>query len=349
MGVRRRPESKILGGTPDILPLQGDPPTKMFHIFDATAYTNDPSKTGKGWQITFCANFFTKQYLNAITMGTKPSSVNSLISYEHLLAHEFMVRLRPESMLDRTLIVATNFSIAGSLGTTSLVSLWSKVNIETGLNDNYAWFATSNWFYQKWHYSLKKRQEYSDSDIDDPPGLNITFEGMNDIINDGVDFDDDGWYGDDADFTINSLADMPENITWPANCRLPSDTDPEGALDCDYIGGNYADWIDNDTGYVTVAPQTLPVVNATTATEAASLTLAAPSIIPAGSADAAPYHKHQTENSLQIDGEPRVYKIRRLSTTVIFADLISDIFNWWEIVKNLGWPSAFIDLHIDSK
>lgn len=60
------------------------------------AYTDEPSVTGKGWSITFCDYFFKGtdknpiRSLTDITKGEKSKQLNSLISHEHLLSHEFM-------------------------------------------------------------------------------------------------------------------------------------------------------------------------------------------------------------------------------------------------------------------
>ena len=49
------------------------------------AYTSHPQRTGKGWQITFCPAFFAKQAAKDIAAKGRTTSINALISYEHLM------------------------------------------------------------------------------------------------------------------------------------------------------------------------------------------------------------------------------------------------------------------------
>lgn len=49
------------------------------------AYTSHPQRTGKGWQITFCPTFFAKQAAKDVAAKGRTTSINALVTYEHIL------------------------------------------------------------------------------------------------------------------------------------------------------------------------------------------------------------------------------------------------------------------------
>ncbi len=264
--------------------------------FGVGAYTASPQRTGKGWQVTFCPTFFRRRYANDILKAGRTSQVNKLVSYEHLMAHEYMhvaMLGHCENIIDvNTTLLPSTDGAYGTVYGASRCKEWAWLNVPAGdepssydtkasinrevvMNaDNYAWYATSAYFSYNWGKSSgakAKRQLFDDSTQPDYATFTVDPESGNDI-NNGATYDDEIDAGD-ADVIVG--AGENPNLTWPQNCHPPNDTNPDGELLCDYIGEQYTD-LKADTPPVGDAPTDLPNINATSTEPPAASTSAAP-------------------------------------------------------------------------
>lgn len=105
----------------------------------------------------------------------------------------------------------------------------ASINQEVTLNaDNYAWYATSEYFGYKWGRNAAKKRQLDNNDaLYDYPDLAIDPESGKDI-NGGATYDDETDNGD-ADVVVGE-GEHPD-LDWPQNCK----TDDEGEVTCDFV------------------------------------------------------------------------------------------------------------------
>ncbi|KOC08138.1 hypothetical protein AFLA70_348g001291 [Aspergillus flavus AF70] len=187
--------------------------------------------TNAGVEMFFCDGFFRHKYLNDITNGEKKrvQSLPDLVSYEHLLAHEWThvdllgssiqvmdleVRNLDLGVQSRRVFGAQWASVLAWYGP-SLPRINVKYNA-----DNYAWFWTNNWFNEKW--------DWKDNGFDPkyaPENTTNALGGPENISGPG----------------LGIMNPEKNQTTEQKNCHAAAN-DPREVL-CDYLGEPYSDWL----------------------------------------------------------------------------------------------------------
>ncbi|KAM5441432.1 hypothetical protein MferCBS31731_003503 [Microsporum ferrugineum] len=205
-----------------------------------TAYTQQPTLTGAGWETTFCPRFFLEdkvEYINRITERRRPhTEIFRLLSYEYVILHEWMhsdifgfpahiedvvenIPFRDERRIyGDSLCYKFAWLYVESIGT------GQGVNIHTAFNaDSYAWFFNYNWFHYKWNWdssgAFARRKRSIEGD--EKPEL----------------------YDDDLSDTVNAANLDSSKLIFPINCHM-SDGDYK-TVRCDYVGEEYKDFVKN--------------------------------------------------------------------------------------------------------
>ncbi|QMW28957.1 hypothetical protein G4B84_004292 [Aspergillus flavus NRRL3357] len=176
--------------------------------------------TNAGVEMFFCDGFFRHKYLNDITNGEKKrvESLPDLVSYEHLLAHEWThVDLLGSSIQFMDLERAFGAQWASVLA-------WygpslPRINVKYNA-DNYAWFWTNNWFNEKW--------DWKDNGFDPkyaPENTTNALGGPENISGPG----------------LGIMNPEKNQTTEQKNCHAAAN-DPREVF-CDYLGEPYSDWL----------------------------------------------------------------------------------------------------------
>ncbi|KAF3480698.1 uncharacterized protein GIQ15_06045 [Arthroderma uncinatum] len=205
-----------------------------------TAYTQNPSLTGDGWEIVFCPRFFREdriRYINRITDGPRlpHTEISRLISYEYAIIHEWMhVDIFGYLFHIEDVVAAVPFHAAQRIYGDSLCHKFAWINLDTiggpdtgGVNfktamnaDNYAWFFIYNWFHHKWNWdsngAFTRRKRLVERDEEPEP------------------------YNDLSDTVMDTDIDINKFII-PVNCHV-SGNDYRNAR-CDYVAGDYDDFV----------------------------------------------------------------------------------------------------------
>ncbi|KAE8381143.1 hypothetical protein BDV26DRAFT_289641 [Aspergillus bertholletiae] len=179
------------------------------------------------WEMNFCEAFFSHKYLNDITNGEKMTAhkLGSLVSYEHLLAHDWtFVDLLGSSFHVKDLEAKNDnrhikSKISGVEWANFFAWYWNAIpNFVVKYSaENYAWFWTNNWFNEKW--------DWKDNGLDPQwgPTTNTSFPGSpSEVAGPG--------------------AVVPLDIQTNEQKNCHSGNDPRESF-CDYIGEPYGDWL----------------------------------------------------------------------------------------------------------
>ncbi|KAE8165494.1 hypothetical protein BDV40DRAFT_297522 [Aspergillus tamarii] len=186
-------------------------------------------RSNRGLDMFFCDGFFRHKYLNDITNDRKMpvKSLPGLVSYEHLLAHEWThVDLLGSSFHVMDLEAQNpNLGIKSrkveGAGWSNILAWYGQSLPNVGVKynaDNYAWFWTNNWFNEKW--------EWKDNGLDLRWSPENTTEpgGPHDMAGPGLGF----------------LMPKENQTTEQENCHAGND--PREVF-CDYLGEPYSEWL----------------------------------------------------------------------------------------------------------